>query len=180
MSKIGNASVGRPKDDGGCDLIVQLAQERFAFTAGETIYGTVHVNVKDVCEYKHLHLHLIGEEYAKYHYTTTHRSGSGKSSRTTTNHNDVENRVKIIDLTFELASSLEVGMYQFPFQVTLPRWLPNSFRTTAEFKNDRSKDGELKIDYQLKANYGNAEYFIFGGIKKVTHGFEFIKEILVY
>ena len=179
MYRKGDFVIGEPKNDDRCDLIVQLAQERFAFTAGETIYGTVHVNVKAECEHKHLHLHLIGEEYAKYHYTTTHTTGSGKNRRSTTVHHNVENRVKIIDLTFMLASSLEVGMYQFPFQVTLPRWLPNSFYATAEDKTDRAKDAVVKIDYQLKANYGNAAKNINNGFQKDFHGSEFIKEILV-
>jgi len=93
-----------------CELLVELAQGRIAFYAGETIYGTVHVNLRSKFGPNDtLRLHLLGEEHATYIYKTSSSSGSGRNRRTTTRTHNYDASKPIIALSFPLGGCLELG-----------------------------------------------------------------------
>ena|ERR1719469_676628 len=100
-----------------CSIKLELVNNRDAFYAGEVIYGTIHVDLRSqMSGVDSIQLLLSGNEHIYFTHTTTKLVSGGaringvgsKTKRITTVHENRE-RNQIIDLSFELAMTPEIG-----------------------------------------------------------------------
>lgn len=107
-------------------MFIELQNNHLAYTAGQKIDGTVHVNLTQPVVDHDITIGLYGQE--KVSFSKSHVNSSSKRTLTRTAHYRGEH--PIITAEFKLTKFTDgpphPGQYSYPFQLAIPDWLPDS------------------------------------------------------
>ena len=109
-----------------CGVFVDL--DKYNFFPGEVISGSVHLDVRQMCQIQAIQLKLTGyekTEWRKVHVRSEHNKLTDKFEEVKTTE-DHCGRHDFFKTTIQLGASCVFvnGQYSLPFQVKLPDFLP--------------------------------------------------------
>ncbi|CAM9692644.1 unnamed protein product [Scytosiphon promiscuus] len=134
----------------GVDITISTRQG--ACFAGDTIEGTVHVNVSsknaEGSSANELVLRLVGEAKTCVMYDTTNMAHNGNNAQSFNHREMLREKKDFLSYEVNLAAfggKATPGSHNFPFSVMLPPGLPPSM------KEDGSQGGSCEISYRFEA-----------------------------
>ena len=114
--------------------------------------GVIHVDQKIPFPSYGLNLHLIGEERTFVQKKHTHTYYNGSSMQVVVTYSEHAGKEEVCNLVWSISKCpndcAPAGQYTFPFQITLPEWLPGSF-----LLNVKKESALAQIKYFLVADF---------------------------